>query len=203
MNSETWIKALHAVKVLCAIDKPAQADYVQGMYSELKDKYTDEQIQIAAREIATKEELYGNYPSLRVWLKHCPQTLASQFVNDKQKTAFLDAVSAVMWLDHIIYDHSETEKKIKRTFGWKGYNAFKKTGISLQTLRGYHHASETQKNQIIDKFSRAWDEASDKDPRPTVGVITNESKIISLPKQDNEQKNENMENALAELDAFF
>ena len=56
MNSETWIKALHTVKVLCAIDKPAQADYVQGMYTELQPKFTDEQIMTAARAIAEKEE---------------------------------------------------------------------------------------------------------------------------------------------------
>ena len=203
MKAETFFNTIAWLQGACAIQHAPMQGMIDILYNELKDKYTDEQIQIAAREIATKEELYGNYPSLRVWLKHCPLTMASQFVNDKQKTAFLDAISAVMWLDHIIYDHSETEKKIKQTFGWKGYNTFKKTGISLQTLRGYHHASETQKNQIIDKFSRAWDEASDKDPRPAVYAITNESKIIPLSKQDNEQKNENMENALAELDAFF
>lgn len=163
MNSETWIKALHAVKVLCAIDKPAQADYVQGMYSELKDKFTDEQITTAAREIATKEELYGNYPSLRVWLKYCPATKIERAASDKRKTEFLDLVSAVMWLDHMLYDQSEMKKKIL-ALGWRAYNAFQRTGLTMQTLRGYNHSSETQKNQVLEKFGKAWDEVDDTKP---------------------------------------
>ena len=180
MNSETWIKALHAVKVLCAIDKPAQADYVQGMYNELQPKFTDEQIMAAARTIAEKEELYGNYPSLRVWMKYCPQKQAAQVVNDRLKTEFLDQISAIMYLDHIIFDHSETEKRLKANFGWKGYNTFKRTGLSLKNLRGYHHASEAQKNQILEKFGRAWDEADNTDPRlkEPVLVLPSEVKVL-------------------------
>lgn len=164
MNSEIWIKALHTVKVLCAIDKQAQADYVQGMYTELKDRFTDEQILTAAREIAIKEELYGNYPSLRVWLKYCPVIKLEKAENDKTKTEFIDLVSAVMWLDYLMYDVSEI-KKLILALGWRAYNAFQKTGISLKTLRGYYHASETQKNQVLEKFSKAWDESDDKNPQ--------------------------------------
>lgn len=181
MNSETWIKALHAVKVLCAIDKPAQADYVQGMYTELQPKFSDEQIVAAARAIAEKEELYGNYPSLRVWMKYCPQTQAKQIINDKLKTDFLDHVSAVMYLDHMLYDHSETEKRIKRTFGWHGYNAFKRTGISLQALRTYHHAQESQKKQVLDKFAKAWDETDGKDPRTVAAPALPKVEVVPLP----------------------
>ena len=163
MNSETWIKALHTVKVLCAIDKPAQADYVQGMYTELQPKFTDEQIVTAARAIAEKEELYGNYPSLRVWLKYCPVTKTERAENDQKKATFLELVSAIMWLDHMLYDQNEIKKKIL-ALGWRAYNAFQRTGLTMQTLRGYNHSSETQKNQVLEKFGKAWDEVDDTKP---------------------------------------
>ena len=182
MNSRTWISALHTVKVLCAIDKPAHADYVQGMYDELENRFSDEEIKTAVRQIAEKEELYGNYPSLRVWLKYCPQTKAIRHENDKLKTEFLDEISAVMWLDHLLYDHSETEKHLKKTFGWHGFNAFQRAGISLQSLRGYYHTNDTQKKQVLDKFARAWDETENKNAHANDKIQIAQEKPVQLPK---------------------
>lgn len=182
MNSETWIKALHTVKVLCAIDKPAQADYVQGMYTELQPKFTDEQIVAAARAIAEKEELYGNYPSLRVWLKYCPVTKTERAENDQKKATFLELVSAIMWLDHMLYDQNEIKKKIF-ALGWRAYNAFQRTGMTMQTVRGYNHSSETQKNQVLEKFGKAWDEVDDKDPRPKTAPQVMAAKPVLLEQQ--------------------
>ena len=85
MKSDAWIKALHTVKVLCAIDKPSQDDYIQGMYNELKDKFTDDDVVAAARQIAEKEELYGNYPSLRIWLKYCPQKKEQKAIKELEE----------------------------------------------------------------------------------------------------------------------
>lgn len=179
MKAETFFKTIAWLQGACAIQHAPMQGMIDILYNELKDKYTDEQITTAAREIATKEELYGNYPSLRVWLKYCPQTQAKQIVNDKLKTDFLDHVSAVMYLDHLLYDHSETEKRIKRTFGWHGYNAFKRTGISLQALRNYHHAQESQKKQVLDKFAKAWDETDGKDPRTVAAPAL--PKVVAVP----------------------
>lgn len=164
MKAETFFKTIAWLQGACAIQHAPMQGMIDILYNELKDKFTDEQIMTAAREIAIKEELYGNYPSLRVWLKYCPVIKLEKAENDKIKTEFIDLVSAVMWLDHLIYDASEMKKSIL-ALGWRAYNAFQRTGISLKTLRGYYHASETQKNQVLEKFSKAWDESDDKKPQ--------------------------------------
>lgn len=201
MKAETFFKTIAWLQGACAIQHAPMQGMIDILYNELKDKFTDEQITTAARTIAEKEELYGNYPSLRVWLKYCPQTQVAKFTNDKLKTEFLDQVSAVMYLDHIIYDHSETEKRLKQTFGWKGYNAFKRTGISLRTLRGYNHASETQKKQILEKFGRAWDEADDKKPLTVEAPAQIETaKPVLLERKEEPQT---IEQVFQQADLFF
>lgn len=182
MKAETFFKTIAWLQGACAIQHAPMKGMIDILYNELKDKYTDEQVTIAAREIATKEELYGNYPSLRVWLKYCPQTKAIRHENDKLKTEFLDEISAVMWLDHLIYDHSETEKRLKKTFGWHGFNAFQRTGISLRSLRDYYHTNETQKKHVLDKFARAWDETENKNPHANDKIKIAQEKPVQLPK---------------------
>ena len=181
MQAETFFKTMVWLQGACAIQHPPMRGMIDILFNELKDRFNDVEIRTAARRIAEKEELYGNYPSLRVWLKYCPQVQATKAVNDKLKTEFLDTVSSVMWLDHLIYDHSETEKRLKRTFGWRGYNAFKRTGISLHNLRGYYRTGEQQKKQILEKFGRAWDEVDDKKPTPVQPQIE-QVKPVQLPK---------------------
>ena len=140
MNSRTWISALHTVKVLCAIDKPAHADYVQGMYDELEKRFSDEEIKTAVRQIAEKEELYGNYPSLRVWLKYCPQTKAIRHENDKLKTEFLDEISAVV--DKISDGNDASEIIEKDSTGvlpeneilWRQLQALRKTNVNWSAI---------------------------------------------------------------------
>lgn len=187
MKSDAWIKALHTVKVLCAIDKPSQDDYIQGMYNELKDKFTDDDVVAAARQIAEKEELYGNYPSLRIWLKYCPQKKEQKAIDDKNKSEFLEAISAVLWLEPLIFDYSETEKDLKQRFGWKGFNTFRTAGFTLHRLRECYYMKESQKTKVVEQFSLAWDAADAK--RPPIDVpmqLPHDVKVALLAQETKE-----------------
>lgn len=163
MTADTFFKVMIWLQGACAIQHAPMKGMIDILFNELKNKFDDKTIVTAARTIAEKEELYGNYPSLRVWLKYCPATKTERAESDKRKAEFLELVSAVMWLDHILYDQSEMKKKIL-ALGWRAYNAFQRTGLTMQTLRGYNHSSETQKNQVLEKFGKAWDEVDDTKP---------------------------------------
>lgn len=163
MTADTFFKVMIWLQGACAIQHAPMKGMIDILFNELKNKFDDKTIVTAARTIAEKEELYGNYPSLRVWLKYCPVTKTERAESDKRKAEFLELVSAVMWLDHILYDQSEMKKKIL-ALGWRAYNAFQRTGLTMQTLRGYNHSSETQKNQVLEKFGKAWDEVDDTKP---------------------------------------
>ena len=182
MTADTFFKVMIWLQGACAIQHAPMKGMIDILFNELKNKFDDKTIVTAARAIAEKEELYGNYPSLRVWLKYCPVTKTERAENDKRKAEFLELVSAIMWLDHMLYDQNEMKKKIL-ALGWRAYNAFQRTGMTMQTVRGYNHSSEMQKNQVLEKFGKAWDEVDDKDPRPKTAPQVMAAKPVLLEQQ--------------------
>lgn len=185
MKADTFFKVMVWLQGACAIQHAPMKGMIDILYHELKNKFDDQTIVNAARTIAEKEELYGNYPSLRVWLKYAPTVISARAESDQKKAEFLELVSAVMWMDHMLYDQSEMKKKIL-ALGWRAYNAFQRTGLTMQTLRGYNHSSETQKNQVLEKFGKAWDEVDDKDPRPKTAPQVMSAKPVLLEQRIHE-----------------
>lgn len=187
MKAETFFKTIAWLQGACAIQHAPMQGMIDILYNELKDKYTDEQITVAARQIAEKEELYGNYPSLRIWLKYCPQKKEQKAIDDKNKSEFLEAISAVLWLEPLIFDYSETEKDLKQRFGWKGYNTFRTAGFTLQRLRECYYMKESQKTKVVEQFSLAWDAADAK--RPPIDVpmqLPHDVKVALLAQETKE-----------------
>ena len=60
MKYETWNNVSKHLFVLCGIRKMEKVEhtlYMTDMFAELKDRFTDEEISIAARQIAETENL--------------------------------------------------------------------------------------------------------------------------------------------------
>lgn len=205
MTADTFFKVMIWLQGACAIQHAPMKGMIDILFNELKNKFDDKTIVTAARTIAEKEELYGNYPSLRVWLKYCPVTKTERAESDKRKAEFLELVSAVMWLDHMLYDQSEMKKKIL-ALGWRAYNAFQRTGLTMQTLRGYNHSSETQKNQVLEKFGKAWDEVDDTKPctQETPQVMAAKPVLLEQqPKAAEDKTPISMNQAFEQAELFF
>lgn len=205
MTADTFFKVMVWLQGACAIQHAPMKGMIDILFNELKNKFDDKTIVTAAREIATKEELYGNYPSLRVWLKYCPVTKTERAESDKRKAEFLELVSAVMWMDHMLYDYNEMKKKIL-ALGWRAYNAFQRTGLTMKTLRGYNHSSETQKNQVLEKFGKAWDEVDDKAQHPKIAPQVMAAKPVLLeqhPKSEADTTPISINQAFEQADLFF
>ena len=112
MTADTFFKVMIWLQGACAIQHAPMKGMIDILFNELKNKFDDKTIVTAAREIATKEELYGNYPSLRVWLKYCPVTKTERAENDQKKATFLELVSAIMWLDHMLFICSSVDEHL-------------------------------------------------------------------------------------------
>ena len=167
MQRESFVKALMWVRGACAIQNTPVEGSIEIQYAELNNLFTDEEIMVAARKIAMNEDLYGNFPSLKVWLKYSVAKSQEAITRGK----FLETICENIEADPMYYDRKYYSDSIKKDFGWRGYNAIKNAGLTLIRIREQGRVSPYEKQRVLDTLSQSWDNS---DNRPTQAVLGQE-----------------------------
>lgn len=183
MDNETWKKIIGHLFVLCGIrpmDNKNHALYIAHMYAELKDKFTDEGIGFAARQIAENENLYGNYPPLSVWLKYCPERRTQQLKDNKLENEFLSDIQVIY--SSPVINNSDMTAYMLSEYGERGQIVLRQfggvAGIRQTGYYGTQHARET----LLKDIKRAWNE-SKLDNTLNVAQIAENRGIQSIEKK--------------------
>lgn len=172
MNFEAWKNIILHLFILCGVRKMTESEhalYITSMYKELKDKFNDNEIQFAARQIAENENLYGNYPPLSVWLKYCKFQKLKKSVQETYKKDLLCFVNDIITCDEMMYcpeclkDDFNKYKAILVNFGIN----------DLTDLRRYKYASDYEKEELIKKISKDFYEIE-----PMVELLGNNNKLL-------------------------
>lgn len=167
MQRESFVKALMWVRGACAIQNTPVEGSIEIQYAELNNLFTDEEIMVAARKIAMNEDLYGNFPSLKVWLKYSVAKNADAI----KRGEFLELICGNIDDDALYYSQKWYSDRIKKDFGWRGYNAIKNLGLSLLRIREQGRVSAYERQKVLDMLSQSWDNS---DNRPTQAVLSQE-----------------------------
>lgn len=162
MKAETFAAVNQWIKQVCVLPNDISKDSLIALYGELKDKYTDEEIVQASREIVNKEDLFNNYPTLKHWMKYCPGYQQHQNQEKDKKAEFIGYIAYAIDEDPMIYDWQQCKEDIRLKIGWHGYNACKYTGILIEDAIRIGKTTAYNKSDIIKKFSEAWDKTDDR-----------------------------------------
>lgn len=156
ITKEQFAAAVLYCKGLSGLGNAPASEYLQACYSELKNLFANsDQLHIAAREIAAKEELYGQYPSLRLWLKYCPTTREIQASKNKARAEWLECLEEMLYCDSFIV--ANMMELVDARGGEQGRTAIKSLGTSLQML--WERAKFSDKSRILKECADAWDKA--------------------------------------------
>jgi len=160
MTNVTWLKIIYHLFVLCGIRKMNQEQheaYLICMFNELKSKFDNETIGIAARQIAEKENLYGSYPPLSMWIKYSPALKIKELEQKQLKSEYLADLNYLMTCDPLIFNFNEFKDYFISHFGWHGYNSLKFSGLKLSYIREIGLISDYNKSQLLNQLSHGWD----------------------------------------------
>jgi len=162
MTNTVWLNIISHLFVLCGIrqmDSLQHEAYLLSMFKELKDKFNDKDIGFAARQIAEKENLYGSYPPLSLWLKYCPQKRAEQIDYENKLLQFMNCIDHIMACDGFYFDIENTEKEIY-SHGDTAINTINQFGgVSGIRRRGYN-ASQFVKENLYKDIKKSWEESN-------------------------------------------
>lgn len=157
MTFETWDNLINHLLVLTATRKfEAQAHtlYVSDMFAELQ-KYSDEDVSIAARAIVENENLYGNYPPLAVWLKYIPQKRAENNAVQQKIQDFLDWISDGMHCDRFLFDPQDWVNDGIKNFGEETIRKIVGSFGGFDRIIRAHGTSEYNQREILSDARRA------------------------------------------------
>lgn len=159
MKFETWDNILKHLFVLCGIRKMDQAEhalYITDMFAELKDRFTDEEIGIAARQIAETETLYGAYPPLAIWLKYSPVERLRLHNENANVAEIKDFLMSITECDECYFDPIAMHDAMVNKFGNRmGYILDEFGGVNV-FYRNTHNQSQVVKEQAVRDFIKAW-----------------------------------------------
>lgn len=160
MNKEIWNGVIKNVFLLCGIRNQGDSEvkeYVSVMYLELKNRFSDEEIKVAARQIVDNEKLFGNLPPLAVWLRYCPSWREKKQEEKNELAKFLGVVDS-LWLDEY-YDRAEYGKIFWGTWGEQARLVLKQfSGVDGLRSAGYKADAYT-KDQLKQRLTDAWNDA--------------------------------------------
>lgn len=160
MNKDVWKSIIGNVFLLCGIrpmDDKNHAMYIACMYAELKDKFTNEEIGLAARQIAENENLYGNYPPLSVWLKYCPSRRAAQREKQTELSDFLSEVRYV-WTASVVDNFVDIENDWISRYGNRCVAVLRHFDGVYGLRRDGFHGSPASRERFVQEIRRIWDE---------------------------------------------
>lgn len=172
MKYETWDNILKHLFVLCGIRKMDQAEhalYITDMFAELKDRFTDDEISVAARQIAETENLYGAYPSLATWLKYSPEKRKQEREKNKYVSYIREYLQDIVNMDSMYFDAEYMEEVFIKKFPDIGKLVLEDFG-GVSGLRNilFNSASQTQDkicNEFINAFEKLKTDALINTPR--------------------------------------
>ena len=147
-------------KGLSGLDKAPADEYLAACYAELKDCFENaDELQGAARNIAANEELFGQYPPLRLWLKYCPKkaTQDAQQIASRQK--WLDLIADYITADYFCFMPTEMALKISQCGGSIGTMALQALD-SLDFMRRAAKENPQMAAKFIKQCGEAWDWAA-------------------------------------------
>lgn len=156
ISKEQWAAGVLYCKGLAGLRDAPAPEYLKACYAELKDKFlSPDELQRAARDIAAKEELFGQYPPLRLWLKYCPLTIAKKIKNDAAREKWIAAISDFFSAD--AFYARDILPAIDAAGGAHGQIALQKVGFPLMQMREMAAASDMIKADLLKKCLTAWD----------------------------------------------
>lgn len=163
MTIDKWTAVIMHLFVLCGVrkmDEQQHAYYIAAMFAELKDKFTDEEIGVAARQIAETETLYGAYPSLAVWLKYAPAQRAKAHIENKKTADVREFLQDIADIDPMLFDPVSMEKDFVSTYGKQGKFVLEEFGGVHGLRAALYKATQFTQEQIIKDFLTAWTRAA-------------------------------------------
>lgn len=163
MTIDKWTAVIMHLFVLCGVrkmDEQQHAYYIAAMFAELKDKFTDEEIGVAARQIAETETLYGAYPSLAVWLKYAPAQRAKAHIENKKTADVREFLQDIAEFDPMLFDPVIMEKDFVATYGEQGKFVLEEFGGIRGLRAALYKSTQFTQEQIIKDFLTAWTRAA-------------------------------------------
>lgn len=163
MTIDKWTAVIMHLFVLCGVrkmDEQQHAYYIAAMFAELKDKFTDEEIGIAARQIAETETLYGAYPSLVTWLKYAPEQRAKAHIENKKTADIREFLQSIADCDPLIFDINVLEEDFINNYGQQGKFVLEEFGGVRGLRQALYKATQFTQEQIIKDFLTAWTRAA-------------------------------------------
>jgi len=173
MKKESLILALEYLAQAAQIWKDFPKGYLEFLYSELANIYTDEQIMAAAKTIAQTTNLYGRYPTLREWLDYCPARRAERISDSVYTADFMEEIDYIIYGDTMLFNLDSVKKRVWEKFGERARCAVSQFG-GIRGIRatGYK-ASQFEQESLRRQIKLAWDE-SKKDVETGILKITSQ-----------------------------
>lgn len=147
-------------KGLSGLDKAPAEEYLHSCYAELKDLFANaDELKQAARNIAAVEELFGQYPSLRLWLKYCPKKAGQDGEQLINRQKWLDLIAEYITADYFCFMPDSLRKQIETVGGDIGERALLATE-SLEFMRTSVKNNPLFAPRYIKQCGDIWDWAA-------------------------------------------
>lgn len=159
MTFEKWSAVITHLFVLCGVRKMDEVQhgyYVSAMFAELKEKFTDDEIGIAARQIAETETLYGAYPSLALWLKYAPAERLRLHNENANVAEIKDFLMYITECAECYLDPVAVRADMVKKFGDRIEYVLDEFGGVKGFHRNTHNQSQFVKEQAVQDFIKAW-----------------------------------------------
>lgn len=156
ITKQQWAAAVLYCKGLSGLSAAPDAEYLKACYAELQDKFTSsDDLHAAAVAIAANEQLFGQYPPLRLWLKYCPYETARIADISTAKRKWLTAIMDYIQCDPLLAE--DMHAAAVEIGGAQGYAALQLTSLPLDYLRRLNNVNGLRWQAILDELSKAWD----------------------------------------------
>ena len=159
MTYEKWTAVAAHLFILCGIrkmDEKQHGYYLAAMYAELKKRFTDDEIGVAARQIAETENLYGAYPPLSVWLKYAPMERVQAHIENAKTAEIRGILLEIANGDPMWFDAEQTEKDFIDKYGEQGQFVLNEFGGVRGLRNALYKATQYTQESIIKDFVDAW-----------------------------------------------
>lgn len=176
-----WAAAVLYCKSLAGLRDAPSKEYLEALYGEIKGLFTKAEIEQAARQIAMNEDLFGQFPPIKLWLQYCPAYQQSQASAYSERAAFMDLLQEWATCDQFTFKviESDLTKEIARAGGNIGKKALACAGYSLGGLRLYGK-SEPALCGALRAISAQWDRLAKK---ISDKILLDAKKVVAIPEK--------------------
>lgn len=158
MQIESWAQAVKIIKGLTGQINPPTPEYVQYCFKMLHDKFSDDEVITAATQIASYENLYGQYPGIILWRKYCPSIKQVMAEIGQQKSYWIEELQYCTECDPMNWDVEQQKADVFKAGGDRGEKALNACGLSIAQLRSRGYDNKNAAQRMISELARAWDD---------------------------------------------